>query len=87
MSVEFIYLLFVNALAFILMGVDKYQAIKRSWRVPESRFFVLAFIGGAVGIYLGMHCFRHKTKHPSFFIGIPSSLIVYILVYTVIKYS
>ena len=36
----------------------------------------LSFIGGSIGMLLGMHTFRHKTKHKKFTIGVPLILIV-----------
>ncbi len=39
-----IYLVSVNCISFIIMGVDKHKARKRAWRIPESTLFVLALI-------------------------------------------
>ena len=32
------YLLAINAVAFIMYGIDKYKAKKAKWRIPEARF-------------------------------------------------
>lgn len=64
-------LILLNTYTFILMGSDKKRAKKRGRRVPEARFFWLAFFGGALGVFLGMSRFRHKTLHNSFRVGIP----------------
>ena len=61
------------------MRYDKRQAISGGWRVSESRLFLTALLGGAVGILLGMRVFRHKTKHWSFQIGVPLLLLLSIL--------
>jgi uncharacterized membrane protein YsdA (DUF1294 family) len=61
----------LNGFGFLLMGWDKAQAMKRKWRVRESVFFLLSFFGGAVGVWMGMKAFRHKTLHRSFRIGVP----------------
>ena len=45
-----IYLVSVNCISFIVMGVDKHKARKRAWRIPESTLFVLALIGGSLGM-------------------------------------
>lgn len=71
-----IYLLGVNIVTFILMGVDKRKAKKKAWRIPERTFWSLALIGGALGSMLGMNHFRHKTKHQSFVIGMPLLLLL-----------
>ena len=74
-----IYLVSVNCISFIVMGVDKHKARKRAWRIPESTLFVLALIGGSLGSILGMHLFRHKTRHWYFLYGMPAILIIQIL--------
>ena len=61
------------------MGVDKHKARKRARRIPESTLFVLALIGGSLGSILGMHLFRHKTRHWYFLYGLPAILIIQIL--------
>lgn len=66
-----IYLIIVNLVALIMMGIDKRRSKLSKWRVPEKRLFGLAVVGGALGIWVGMHTFRHKTKHRSFKVGIP----------------
>lgn len=67
----FIYLLIINALAFLLMLIDKQKAKKGRWRIPEKTLIAIAVLGGSVGAIAGMHLFRHKTKHPKFSIGLP----------------
>lgn len=71
MELILIYLVIVNAAGFLLMMIDKYKAKKNLWRIPEKTLLGVAFIGGSVGAYMGMQTFRHKTKHPQFYIGIP----------------
>jgi len=63
--------LLINSIAFLLMGRDKYLASKNRFRIPEKWFFIMAFLGGALGVLIGMKVFRHKTKHLSFKLGIP----------------
>ena len=71
-----IYLIFMNLLAFLLMGLDKSKARRNQWRIPEKTLFLSAILGGSIGAILGMQVFRHKTKHASFRIGMPCILIV-----------
>ena len=66
-----IYLLIINAVAFLLMLVDKLKAKKHLWRIPEATLIASALLGGSVGALLGMYIVRHKTKHKKFTIGIP----------------
>ncbi|WP_245747457.1 DUF1294 domain-containing protein [Anaerobacillus alkalidiazotrophicus] len=73
------YAFFINIVSFVYMFVDKQKAIKGQWRISERKFFLLAIIGGSVGIMLGMRAFRHKTKHNSFRIGMPVIMIIQIV--------
>lgn len=65
------YFLIVNMIAFAMMGTDKKRARQQRRRIRERTLFILALIGGSVGMYSGMRTFRHKTKHRSFTVGIP----------------
>ena len=71
-----IYLIGINILTFLIFGADKWKAKRDKWRIPEDTLIWLAIVGGSVGALLGMHIFRHKTKHRKFLIGIPVILLV-----------
>ena len=73
-----LYLLLINAAAFMLMLADKRKAIKNRWRIPERTLILSALFGGSIGALLGMYTFRHKTKHLKFTLGIPAILIAQI---------
>ena len=60
------YFIGVNLIGFAMMGIDKYKAKKRAFRIPEATLFIVAIIGGSIGSILGMYTFRHKTRHRSF---------------------
>lgn len=66
-----LYLLLINAVAFLLMLIDKYKAKKNLWRIPEATLMTSAALGGSIGALLGMYTVRHKTRHPKFTVGIP----------------
>ena len=70
------YLLIVNAIAFLLMLIDKQKARKNKWRISEAALMFSAVLGGSIGALLGMYTFRHKTKHLSFCVGMPVILIL-----------
>ncbi len=72
------YILIVNVVAFCVSGFDKSAAIHNRSRIPEKILFLLAAIGGSVGIYASMFFFRHKTKHGSFMLGIPTIIVIQI---------
>lgn len=65
-------LILLNVSGFIIVGIDKYKARKRLWRIPEKTFFLLCLFGSCPGVYVGLLCFRHKTRHWYFMWGIPA---------------
>lgn len=71
-----IYLVLVNAVSFFLMLADKTRAKKKLRRVPEAVLFLTAWIGGSLGIWLGMYLCRHKTRKWKFVLGIPLILAI-----------
>ena len=79
------YLLAINALSFILFGLDKYKAKKGKWRISEATLLMMAVIGGSIGAWAGMRLWHHKTMHKKFKYGIPIiiilqvALVVYLL--------
>ncbi len=81
-----IYLLIINIIGFLIMGIDKLKAIKGMWRIPENTLFAFTFLGGGVGTILGMYIFRHKTKKLKFIIGMPAILILEILIYIYFRF-
>lgn len=76
-----IYLIILNIITFLIMGIDKYLAIKKKYRISEFHLLTLTLFGGSVGSLLGMIIFRHKTKKMKFLIIIPLSIIIHILIY------
>ena len=71
-----LYLIIINAAAFLLMLVDKLKAKQGAWRIPERTLIGAAVLGGSIGAWMGMYLFRHKTKHIKFTLGIPVILVV-----------
>ena len=79
------YLVLVNALAFLLMLIDKQKARCGAWRIPEATLLGVAAMGGSIGGILGMRLFRCKTRHLKFSLGLPLILAVQIGLLTLIK--
>lgn len=77
------YLLGINLLAFLLMGIDKRRARRRLWRIPEKTLFLPVWLGGGIGGTIGMFFFRHKTKHGYFRLGFP---VIAVLEYAALFY-
>ena len=66
-----IYLIIVNAAAFLVYGIDKHKAEAHTYRIPEASLLLLAVIGGSAGALIGMRVFHHKTRKRKFSIGVP----------------
>lgn len=75
---KYFYMLLVvlNVFTFLLYGADKRKARKSRWRIPEKVLILSALALGALGAFLGMYAFRHKTRKPLFKIGVPCMLIL-----------
>jgi uncharacterized membrane protein YsdA (DUF1294 family) len=79
-----IYIIVINIAAFIIMGIDKNKARRNKRRISEKSIFTAAIIGGALGVYLGMRFFHHKTKHLKFTLGIPVVVIINMVMFAYI---
>ena len=66
------YYFLINIIMYIIMSVDKRNAIKNRRRVPEKNLYLLAILGGGTGGLFAMVLKHHKNRHLDF-----------ILVYTI----
>ncbi|KAF2335903.1 DUF1294 domain-containing protein [Flavobacterium ginsenosidimutans] len=76
MEVLLLYFLFINVLVFIFAGYDKFQARKNKRRIPENTLFLMALIGGSLGLLTAMLLFRHKTSKTSFIVKFVLILVI-----------
>ena len=76
MQIAGLYLLLINGVGFLLMGIDKRRAKRGAWRISEKSLFLSPLLGGTVGAILGMRVFHHKTKHWYFRYGLPALLVL-----------
>ncbi len=74
-----VYLLFLNAISFLLCCFDKKLAIKGKYRISEKILIFISLIGGIFGFSLASTIFRHKTKKKRFINLIYSILIIWII--------
>ncbi len=71
MQFVYLYVMVINVIGFLMMGIDKAKAKRKAWRISEKSLFFCCLLGGSVGTWAGMYIFRHKTKHWYFVIGMP----------------
>ena len=69
-----------NIVVFVLYGVDKIKAKAGAWRVSEKTLILCAAFFGALGAFVGMKVFRHKTQHAKFTILVPVLLVVNLVI-------
>ncbi len=78
MQIAILYLIATGVVTFFLFGIDKWKAKRPEWRIPEATLWGLAVAGGAMGAWLGMKAWHHKTLHKKFKYGIPLILVAQI---------
>ncbi len=74
-----VYILIINLIAFIAMGIDKSKAKKGKWRIKERTLLMFAVFGGGIGEFIGIFTFRHKTRKAKFTVGVPFITLVFAL--------
>ncbi|MCR5202444.1 MAG: DUF1294 domain-containing protein [Lachnospiraceae bacterium] len=72
-----IYLIAINLLALFMYGIDKRKAKNEKYRISEMALITVAVLGGAIGAFLGMKIFHHKTRKKKFYITVPLFLILW----------
>jgi len=86
LGIIYLWLAVVNVWGFLLVFLDKRRAKKGDWRIPEAVFFLLAFLGGFLGIEFAMRLFHHKTKKPSFYWVIRCAFLVWLVLGIILIY-
>lgn len=80
--------LLLNIITFLMFGVDKTLAVKDKQRVPIVTLMIISYLGGALGGYLAMYLFHHKTKKPYFVYGLPMMIVMHVmLIITITLYA
>ena len=79
-----VYYVIINLVLFGTMGIDKYKAKKDLWRIKEATLMILALAGGAVGGFLGMKIFHHKSRKWYFYVVFAAGIILHIALWCLI---
>jgi len=74
------YFLVMNIVAFCMFGSDKSKAKKQKHRISEKKLLKMCVLGGAIGGFIGMLCFNHKTRKKKFYIFIPVIFVLQVVV-------
>ena len=66
----------INLVTYPVWWIDKRQARREGFRVPEWTLHLLALLGGGLAGVLAMQSLRHKTQKAIFRIGQPLLLLL-----------
>lgn len=84
--IYFSFIGFMTLITGLAYYIDKKKAIKGTWRTKEKTLLMMSLFGGAIGGFVGLYGFRHKTKHFYFvitnFIGLALIFAGYIILKT-----
>jgi len=69
-----------SVVTFAAYAIDKTQARRGGWRIPELVLHALAIVGGAIGGWVGLLGLHHKTRHPAFPLVLAVALTVQIVI-------
>ncbi len=75
-KILFVYVLFINLIAFLLFLWDKRRAKLQLRRVSERSLLFCSALGGCVGAAFSMKWFRHKTQKISFLVFYMGTIIL-----------
>lgn len=62
-----IYLLLINVVLFVLIGIDKKRAKRKAYRISERTLLLLGLFGAGFGGLIGMMTFNHKVNKVLFY--------------------
>ena len=87
-QVLIVYVAVISLLSVIVCMYDKVisKRGKVKLRIPEKSLFLWSAAGGSVAMFATMLIIRHKTKHPSFMVGIPVIIILQIALVWALAY-
>ena len=82
------YIAVISLISIIVCIYDKKISKKNNvkLRIPEKSLFLWSAAGGSLAMYITMKLIRHKTKHPSFMIGIPVIFILQVALIAALVY-
>lgn len=76
-KILFSYYVSLNFIAFVMMVLDKWYAVKNKWRISEFVLLLSALIGGGIGLISAMVVARHKLSKVKFRILGPLSILLH----------
>ncbi len=85
-DVILLWIIVLGLIAFVLMGYDRLAAkLVRKRRVREKNFWLVAALGGFVGIEIGAVVFHHKVSKISFWPPIIAATALWLILFYFLK--
>lgn len=81
-----VYMVIMCLIGFFQMMIDKKKARKHNWRISERTLLLTGALGGAIGSWIGMYLFHHKTRHTRFVVLMPLFVVIHIAVLFLLYY-
>ena len=75
-----------STVTFTAYAIDKRQARRHGWRIPEVALLGLALAGGSIGGWIGLLGLRHKTRHPIFPLVLAVALTAQVVIGSVVMH-
>ena len=76
------YLTTINLVAFLMCYIDKKRAKAGAARISEAELYIIALLGGSIGLLIGMKVFRHKTRKSKFQFFLAIVIILQLIILT-----
>ncbi len=89
-KVLLVFLVFLNVLTFLFYAFDRLIEKKRkrgNTLKNDCALFVLVCLGGSIGAWMGMQCWKHPSKHRTLRYSIPSILALQVLAFIYCRYT
>ncbi len=80
MEILFLLWLNISITGFVMMTIDKHNAIKHKKRISENTLILTACLGAALLMWISMYLIHHKTKHLKFVVGLPLITVIHIII-------
>ena len=77
------YLIVINLLSFYSIRSDKRHARFSRYKIGERTFLLLAFLGGSIGLIIGMNYYKYLLNKKIFRLGVPIIFIAELVLFLI----
>lgn len=80
MEIAVVYLIIINLLSFASLRSDKKRGNFSRYKIGTRTFYILALLGGSIGILIGMGYYRCFLDKPLLRYGVPGILVLQVII-------